>query len=269
MIPDEITGDYTTETINLDFNDSILHEHKLTAEAEKIAKKKKRQKERKKLKNKQENREKQRILLEKIEDIVLNSKKLIFVSFDIEAFEFDQRKLTEVGISIYRDGKCSTQHIIINENIKYCNKKRVPNNKFNFSFGNSIKKSTFEAMSMLSKVLHKADYIVGHGVSNDFNYIERETKSKKYNHIKMSSNLFNIIDTQDIFNMIRSNKKKTSQASADSLFYLYGVQFKFLHNAGNDARYTMELYIKMIASISHQEVAKIKLSLSKDIVISQ
>jgi len=152
-----------------------------------------------------------------------------FVSLDFEAFEFNQKKITEVGYSVFENGECKNYHYIIKEIIGKLNGKFVADNKFNFAFGESEILPLADAMNKLSKILSDADYLVAHGVGNELKWMRK-------NNIKVGSGL-KTIDTGTLGAALMKVKQRVSLTR---ILTFLNIEHGLLHNAGNDSFYTMK-----------------------------
>jgi DNA polymerase III epsilon subunit-like protein len=175
--------------------------------------------------------------LSNINDRLNESKK--FVSLDFEAFERNQKKITEVGFSVFENNKFTHYHYIIKENIKCLNGVFVPNNKFNFAFGESEILTLEEAFGRLREVLATTDYLIGHGVNNELKWLRQ-------NDIKLHCNL-NLIDTGKLGGGIMHVGKR---ASLTRVLDFLGIEHDLLHNAGNDSFYTMKALWHMVVRVA-------------------
>lgn len=180
-------------------------------------------------------------------DAVFNRQTILF-SIDMEAWEHNSEEITEIGIAIYdpRDQQLSVvptinqAHIRIEESLHRRNGKYVPDKAENFNGPETFVMQRREAVAFVEQMIryhfcHAQDSaaLVGHDVRNDIDMLK-----------KMGVNLpvFNtIIDTQKLFTI--SNGKDGLNLAAT----LRAVQIPFsnLHNAGNDAYYTLLAAMKM------------------------
>ncbi|CAD0109717.1 unnamed protein product [Aureobasidium uvarum] len=188
----------------------------------------------------------------------------VFVCVDLEAYEFSQEKITEVGVSVLDsrhvigsdpgpDGmewlsKINTRHIIIQEHKRLVNKRFVHGCPDKFNFGNSevvplkhIHKALTQLFDNPSPDSIRASdqgsrnlILVGHGLSNDTAYLNKLGFAP---HAK--GNIIQDVDTQKFV----GSKKQTVGLSR--LMAGLGVQPENLHNAGNDAAYTMQALLLM------------------------
>lgn len=157
-----------------------------------------------------------------------------FVSLDFEAFERNQKKITEVGFSVYENGECKNYHYIVKENIAYLNGSFVADNKFNFAFGKSEILPLKEALSRLSKVLVSTDYLVGHAVGNELKWLRK-------NNVELLPD----IKTIDTSILAGGFMKIGQRVSLTRILTYLGIKHNFLHNAGNDSVYTMKALCHM------------------------
>lgn len=157
----------------------------------------------------------------KIESLLKSS----FLILDIENNEKNQKELLEIGLLFYSNGDYKIKHYIIKENIDKKNGIYVPDNKFNFDFGDSIIIEKNNAILEINKYLLLTNNFVGHGISNDVKLLE------KHGAIFSKSNL---IDTAKISKKIN---EKNEQMSIKRILTNENIEFKNLHNAGNDCYY--------------------------------
>jgi hypothetical protein len=164
--------------------------------------------------------------------------------FDIEAYERQQSKLTEIGYLIYQNGKITDiQHLIIEENIELRNKKFVKDNKDNFNYGNSKIMSLDNAISILVEQVEKHDIIMGQSLGNDINYLKKHRKKKG----NKDQSLFEIKKILDTSTMSFYISKDGNPTSIERGLEMLEVETKNLHNAGNDCYYTLEFAKSMIS----------------------
>lgn len=201
----------------------------------------------------------------------------VFVCVDLEAFEFSQDKITEVGVSILdsrhvvgtdpsADGsnwlsKINTRHMIIKEYKHLVNKRFVHGCPDKFNFGHSelvplkhIRDTLIELFNNpTSEPLRPSDngsrklVLVGHGLSNDTAYLNKLNFAP---HAK--GNILQDVDTQRFV----GTKKTTIGLS--KLMAGLGVDPENLHNAGNDAAYTMQALVLITVQHTNDPGAYLK-----------
>lgn len=174
-----------------------------------------------------------------IDENILNKK---ILCFDIEALESNQSKLIEFGLSLFMNDVISTNHYIVKEHYKLRNGKNVADNKDNFNFGKSIKLSLKESFEQTIYFINESDYIIGQGISNDFNYLNKINKNIKFN-----SNL-KIIDTYYLSFYFNNGGLGLEKMLKD-----FKIEYKHLHNGGNDAYYNLVLFLKMLEVFKNEK----------------
>lgn len=160
------------------------------------------------------------------------------VCIDVEAFEFKQSKLLEIGIA-YKDnaGNITAEHLIIADNLKYKNGKYVPNNRDHFLFGQSRTVTLQEAIARVELVLSDADCLVGHSVKDDIDFLRK--------HLSAIQVPEKVADTAYLGRCVLEQEKRTP--SLGDLMNHYQITCDKLHNAGNDAMVTLMVLSKMVA----------------------
>jgi hypothetical protein len=158
--------------------------------------------------------------------------------FDFEAFEKKQDKLTELGISIFKNGTFSSIHYIAKENLHYKNGKNINDRRYNFNFGQSKTIELHDIMLSLKKELNKCDLVIGHGIDNDFTFAKRYLKQQN----KLSKNYISdkdcsVVDTYELSKMYRENGY-----GMQGMLELLDIPHRNLHNGGNDSRYNLVMF---------------------------
>jgi hypothetical protein len=167
------------------------------------------------------------------------------VSIDFEYINLD---VFEFGVSIYEEGKQTSFHYLIEEN--YVNKKTKPELQFMFNFGETeiIKESAIE--SILKQHISGADYLLLHGHSNDYLIL------RKYGLDMEQETHMKIMDT------ILYYKKHFVPTQGDALtlkrmLHIFNLEPLNMHNSGNDADFTLKLFIDMYNQ--HEKTLDLKL----------
>lgn len=161
-------------------------------------------------------------------------KKLIAIDF--EFYEMQTAKVLEAGITEIIDNKIqNSQHYIIEENKKYINSKYVSNNRDGFIGDKKLDIKELELKKILGKYIEEDFIIVTFGGSMDQKYINCLLPDKN-------------IKCYDIQNQIKFKQESNSkQLSLDKSLEIFGVEISdknLFHNAGNDALFTAQLYLK-------------------------
>lgn len=211
----------------------------------------------------------------------------ILFSADIEWKEQNAAHVTEIGISILDTQdlvdppglhganwmkKIRSHHLRVSEYRLFVNSKYCKGCPSSFNFGTSEFIDSAESgkrvdqffsppyngspnTSLLEPEKRKLIY-VGHDTSGDISQLVR-TESRIFRHI-----LFNgpevifqeVIDTSPLYQGLRNNANPTSLASMMSGL---NVWTRDLHNAGNDARYTMDALVRMALEAAGEHEAAV------------
>lgn len=191
----------------------------------------------------------------------------IFVCVDLEAYEFNQQQITEIGVSTLhsydllgldpgKNGKAwakkiHSRHFRIKEYARRRNKVHVESSPDNFNFGESEWISKKDAALTMKGIFAKPPpsftdpamdakqgpkfVLVAHNADADITYLEK----LGYNP---AEDIVDIIDTSDLAN---TSDRDTKQTSLSALLLRHGIAAKHLHNAGNDAHYTLQVMLAL------------------------
>lgn len=179
------------------------------------------------------------------------------MAIDLEWDETDPSNILEIGIALLdlRSGRLrpnrfppstwsiQPRHIIITENREIHNSRYVQSNKFGFKFGRSYITREAKAVQFMQSLLDRYEYdeivLVGHMLSNDLIRL-------KELGIQLPEDI-EVFDTANLERafMGRVNGQKVSlERMCEELEVAYYRRDK-LHNAGNDAFFTMASFAKM------------------------
>lgn len=207
-------------------------------------------------------------------DYLTNSIKLvsqrntICFSFDIEAFERDNSVITEIGISIYdpRENLHSLNpilrnyHLIVSESLSLINKNWVLDMKECYLLGESLVLPLRQCVSFIQNLVNfymipdnnTSDSweraFVGHNIEGDFKWLKSmgvilpETTPVSHispNDHNLKSRRTLVIDTLKIYSACYGKEG----SSLGKILRLFQLPHAFLHNAGNDAYYTLRLLL--------------------------
>lgn len=205
---------------------------------------------------------------------LMTSRKTICFSMDVEAYEFDSNVVTEIGISIYdpRENIHSlvpmtrNYHLIISEALPLRNKKWVCDFKDCYLLGESLVLSLHECVEFVQSLVNYymtpqtvedqswSRAFVGHNVQGDIRWLrEMGIKIPAEDSIDHSLQKFCpdekpktgepifILDTEKLFRLCYGSKG----SNLGRLLRLFQIPHAFLHNAGNDAHYTLQLLMHM------------------------
>lgn len=175
--------------------------------------------------------------------LFLNKK---IVSID---FEYYNLNVYEVGVSTYDNGVQTNNHYLINEN--YINKKTKPDRQFMFKFGETDIIPEIMISSIISEHLKNVDYILAHGYSNDYLIL------KKYGLDLEKEERLKILDTA-LYYKKHFQPEQGNAFNLKTMLNMFNIDSESLHNAGNDAAYTLSLMMDMHKNIKNKKTYKVK-----------
>lgn len=188
-----------------------------------------------------------------MERFLLKSKKLYIISVDVECWEVSHDIILEIGWTIYErnsspkescTGKITDKHYIIREHTGYKNGKYVDDARNRFGFGDSFKTSLNDAKKAFQEDFSRANVLVGHSLKSDIEWLTKHvgvTIPKK-----AGENTLKMVDTNSLW-ISKYHKPAGDSISVKNLMKLLEIRQDFpLHNAGNDAHYTMMCFLKMM-----------------------
>ncbi|ODV81289.1 uncharacterized protein CANTADRAFT_89163 [Suhomyces tanzawaensis NRRL Y-17324] len=161
------------------------------------------------------------------------------VAIDVEAWERSLSKVTEIGIVVYDPDQLQGSifpvitpiHIIIKENIKKVNGRFVPDNKHKYLGGTSYVLTFLESRQLVDQIVTKyitkrQGALVGHNLSGDIKWI-------KSIGVELPESVPSV-DTFQLYGLSRS-----TGATLRGVLRLANIPHGILHNAANDAYYTL------------------------------
>ncbi|SCU96466.1 LADA_0H01090g1_1 [Lachancea dasiensis] len=196
----------------------------------------------------------------------LGGQKTICLCVDVEAFERNTNVVTEIGISIYdpRESlfstvpKFRTYHLIVSESLKLRNGRFVCDLKDCFLLGESLVMSLNNCVKFIQTLINyymipqtAAELtweraFVGHNVKGDLKWLSsigvNIPKDVDYNADQLQNpNRIQVLDTERLFKSLYGSKG----SNLGKILRLFEVPHAFLHNAGNDAYFTLKLLLHM------------------------
>ncbi|CAI2172383.1 10826_t:CDS:2 [Funneliformis geosporum] len=169
----------------------------------------------------------------------------LFVAVDVESYERDHSCILEVGWSMFnsRTGLYMDRHFCTTEYRHLKNGKFVSDMKDRFSFGKTVwansKTIANEIVNDLTEEKEKGNVVfVGHGVEMDLKYLEN-----------MGVSVSEVIQPVEIFDTAEMNAarvgKPHERINLGRLLDELDIENYSLHNAGNDAHYTLCLFLEL------------------------
>ncbi|KAK4456283.1 good for full DBP5 activity protein 2 [Podospora aff. communis PSN243] len=190
-----------------------------------------------------------------------------FVAIDIEAYEHNQDLITEVGVAILDADKLvgvapgdngknwhsliEARHFRVKENTWAVNRDYVHGCPDFFSFGNSEKVPVVEIPALLQQIIDEAEakpgditvggrrpvVLVFHESSADTKYL-RTLGYRLFN----APNVIEVVDTRELNSF---NTRDQGSSALERVLRRLVIYTEYLHNAGNDAVYTLQALISL------------------------
>lgn len=154
---------------------------------------------------------------------------------DVEAFEHDTKKITEIGCCVVEGIRVIHKHYIIEENQKYRNGKYVADNRDHYNFGESEILPLADIVTIMNDQIAKCDFMVGHAFRNDIQMLSS---------IGIPIGNAKYYDTAKIGKAILQVKKST--VGLKEVLERTNIEHSHLHNAGNDSSYTMAALLALV-----------------------
>ncbi|KAI9173299.1 hypothetical protein H9P43_007430 [Blastocladiella emersonii ATCC 22665] len=213
-------------------------------------------------------------------DLDVSGAALRIVALDIEAYEFNHRVLTEFGYTVAdlfpspphypettdpcttylpvtlagdtrdEDGmprdwalRLTSRHLLVREHLGYRNGVRVADAKDDFHARSAVL-SLSDSLAHVVRVLGTATALVGHAIASDLAFLRGAGAGRAVATHAPAAAATCVIDTQVMFKAVTATLDTLRLAKIlDALAVPYVPPI--LHNAGNDAWYTMLAFLKM------------------------
>lgn len=191
------------------------------------------------------------------------SKQTVFISFDVESWERNHNIITEVGLAIFStehlsahpapDKTASNWHKLIEahhfriiEHSRYQNSQFVRGNAYGFKFGESQEVSIADCSLIIEDLFDELGasgqiVLVGHAVAGDIAYMDK-LGFNPARHAKVIDTL----DTQSLWRALNAHSQASDGVGLARLLAECELDYGGLHNAGNDAVYTMRTLLAMM-----------------------
>ncbi|KAJ8906616.1 hypothetical protein NDN08_003109 [Rhodosorus marinus] len=166
------------------------------------------------------------------------------LSIDVEAWERDQSKMLEIGavlfelkgdLAVPELNILSCKHFVVRENAFRRNGRYVPDRRDHFNFGMSEIAGQATIFSQLSDLVSRAGFVLGHNFKSDVDFL----KNSGFTFDDLSK----VLDTEGLSRQLLQMRESTS---VENLLSAMDIEYNNLHNAGNDAFYTMKIFYHLL-----------------------
>lgn len=170
-------------------------------------------------------------------DYNFTNKKIVSIDF-----EYTNLDVYEIGVATYENDNITYNHYLIQEN--FVNKKTDPEKQFKFKFGNTEIIPEIMISSIIENHLKDVNYLLAHGYSNDYLIL------KKYGLDLEKEDKLKILDTV-LYYQKHFDPQQGNALNLKTMLKLFNIEANLLHNAGNDAAYTLDLMLEMHRRLKH------------------
>ncbi|CAG8668923.1 12407_t:CDS:2, partial [Cetraspora pellucida] len=171
---------------------------------------------------------------------MIQEKKYLFVAVDVESYERDHSCILEVGWSMYDSKKdlIMDRHFCVTDYRHLRNGQFVPDMKDRFTFGTTVwaNQKTIKDEFMKDLETQRGNVVLlGHDIKTDVKYIE-----------SMGMDVSSVIERFDTADMNAARVGKPNERiNLGRLLDELDIENYSLHNAGNDAHYTLRLFLEL------------------------
>lgn len=205
------------------------------------------------------------------------------MAIDVESYERNHAYILEIGWSSITFAKAddedqtaetrSCEHILISECRDLRNGSYTPNHRFNFNFGTSEEYSLDRTLSMLSDIIDTYRktgplFLVFHSAAAEIAYFSKlGIDTTKWvvglpdpafwndpiasppgeTEVRLREGAVYVMDTQRLFNA-SGLPEAQRQVGLENALKALDIPSRYLHNAGNDACYTLAMYEALVGA---------------------
>lgn len=159
-----------------------------------------------------------------------SNKKILALDFEF-FIKKDYHIISELGISILENNQVISYHYLIDGNYQLKKNKSLQNK---FDFGETKIINENDLINTIYHHLKNVDFLLLHEQREEIAIL----KELKINNISAQ-----ILDTQLMYKRYFKSKGNNDGKSLEELLAVNKVNYKHLHNAGNDAYYTLQLML--------------------------
>lgn len=154
-------------------------------------------------------------------------------------FEYNGDCVYEFGASFFDSGRINDRYYILNF------KTGTRDNQFQYNFGESSIIDEGSMKVIIEKYLSNSDYLLVHGGYNDISVLNRYgIELENFPNLK-------VLDTYHLYPKYFNNNSQDNSTLLDILDR-FNIRYSNLHNAGNDARYTLDILLNMQHAIENK-----------------
>ncbi|KAK9252363.1 hypothetical protein V1507DRAFT_443887 [Lipomyces tetrasporus] len=201
---------------------------------------------------KREQARKRSLEMERMVKQYIDDQVMVFIAVDVEVYELNHNCVTEVGVAILdlskgntKNTKPSGRHFRVKEYMHLKNGRFVDDASEKFEFGESeiltLKECANEVKTIFERYGDKAVF-VGHDAANDVRYLRQ-----------VGVELPEELPTADTLTLWKISHGEDAPSTLGNLLIECDITSWNLHNAGNDAYYTVQVLMAMYGKFESKE----------------
>jgi hypothetical protein len=173
-------------------------------------------------------------------EVAIENKKIVAIDFEynpnvLPNEKFNFTSCSECGVTVLENNELTHYHFIIEDG---SHKQGIAKHLIDkFEFGMTETVTSTELQSKLKTLLNKANYLLCHGMETEYTFLVN-------NGIEIPEMNIEILDTLPMFKKLSADTDLNSYRLKD-IVRACGMNTVNLHNAGNDAAYTMLTFLQM------------------------
>nr|CAG8452112.1 120_t:CDS:2 [Entrophospora candida]CAG8461066.1 2204_t:CDS:2 [Entrophospora candida] len=193
-----------------------------------------------------------------------DEKKYLFIAIDVESYERDHTCILEVGWSMYnsKSDLFMDRHFCVKEYMHLRNNKYVADMKDRFIFGDSVWESSENIALEFTKDATQKEFVRENEEFNDVILIGHDIAMEKKYLERMEIKIDEVIKPKEVFDTAELDGARTGNVSQrpslGGMLDDLKIENYCLHNAGNDAHYTMCAFLEIcklpITNVSPPEI---------------
>lgn len=173
-------------------------------------------------------------------EIDISNKKVVAIDFEydgnnISYNDYDMKYCSECGISVLENNEIKNYHYYITDGSHKTGMARHLVDKF--EFGKTQHVTSNELKQILHNFFKDADYFLAHGMETEYIIVTR-------NNIELHNGNLQLLDTYRMFSKLDEEKVLNSYRLKD-IMRACNMNPENVHNAGNDAAYTLMTFMQM------------------------
>lgn len=173
-------------------------------------------------------------------EVAIENKKIVAIDFEynpnaVPNEKFNFKSCSECGVTVLENNELKHYHFIIEDGSHKQGIAKHLVDKFEFGITETV--TSQELQARLKTVIEDSDYLLCHGMETEYTFLVN-------NDINIPEMNIEILDTLPMFKKLSADTELNSYRLKD-IVRACNMDTANLHNAGNDAAYTMLTFLRM------------------------